>query len=160
MMYNPYFDRRPRQEEPDEPIVWETDANGRQFRKVGNCIEYRPTIETSGGVFYQDEVGDAMKRMKMQAEEQRKRDAEAMRQAQTNRDCPFKHGRNQVKTSCEKDCNFYDGGCVLANATTTPTKDTNGKYCPIAGRCNDRCAMYNHGCKLVEIFKCMKHGKE
>lgn len=159
-MYNPYFDRRPKQEEPDEPIVWETDANGRQFRKVGNCIEYRPTIQTSGGTFYQDEVADAMKRFKKQDEERYKAEAKRMQEMQTNRNCPFKVGRNQVKTDCEKTCPFYDNGCVLAGAPTNPTTNTDGKYCPIAGRCNTRCAMYANGCKLIEMLKCMKHGKE
>ena len=134
----------------------EVDPFGRRYRKIGNCIEYEPEINgIPQSVFFASQEAQ-----KIRDEEKRKREAEAIRQAQTNRDCPFKTGRNSLKTSCEKDCPFYDGGCVLANATTTPTAETDGRYCPIAGRCNARCAMYNHGCKLVEVFKCMKHGKE
>lgn len=159
MRYNPFFDTRPRQEEPDDdaPIVWETDADGRQFRKVGNCIEYRPTIETSYGTLYQDEAAEQIKRIKEHEEAMRKA---AIQAKKPTRYCPFKRGRNQLKLSCEKECTFYDDGCVLANAETAPTIDTDGRYCPIAGQCTDGCAMYNHGCNLVEIFKCMKHGKE
>ena len=154
---NPFFDYdRTPPDIPDDAEFDQVDQYGRRFRKVGNIVEYEPEINgVPRSVFFASQ-----KAQKIADEERRKRENEAMRQAQTNRDCPFKVGRNQVKTSCEKDCPFYDGGCVLANAPTTPTTDTNGKYCPIAGRCHDRCALYDHGCKLIQIFKCMKHGKE
>ena len=103
---------------------------------------------------------ESVKRQKVLDEERRKCENEEIAARQTNRNCPFKEGRNQVKTSCEKDCPFYDNGCVFANAPTAPTTDTNGKYCPIAVRCTESCAMYNHGCNLIQIFKCIKHGKE
>ena len=154
-MINPYFDRQP-PDVPDDAEFDQVDQFGRRFRKVGNCIEYEPEINgIPRSVFFASQ-----KAQKIRDEENRKREREEQAARQTNRDCPFKEGRNQVKTSCEKDCPFYDGGCVLANAPTAPTDDTNGKYCPIAGRCHDRCALYDHGCKLIQIFKCMKHGKE
>lgn len=157
MIYNPYFDgRRKPPDIPDDTEYNEVDQYGRRFRKIGNCIEYEPEINgMPRSVFFASQ-----KAQKIRDEENRKRENEAMKQAQTNRDCPFKTGRNNVHTSCEKDCPFYDGGCVFGNAPTTPTTDTNGKYCPIAGRCNTRCAMYANGCKLFEIFKGMKPGKE
>lgn len=157
-MINPYFDhdRRP-PDVPDDVEYNEVDNMGRRYRKVGNCIEYEPEINgIPRSVFFASQ-----KAQKIRDEENRKAEAKRMQEAQTNRDCPFKHGRNQVHTSCEKSCTFYDGnGCVLAGAPTNPTTDTNGKECPIAGRCNTRCAMYANGCKLFEMIKCMKHGKE
>lgn len=155
---NPYFDRRPPTPPDDEEAEYnEVDQYGRRFRKVGNCIEYEPEINgVPRSVFFRSQ-----KAQKIAAEEQRKRENEALKAKQTNHNCPWKEGRNNVKTSCEKDCPFYhDDGCVFAIADTEPTTDTNGKYCPIAGRCNERCAMYAHGCKLIELVKCMKHGKE
>ena len=157
MIYNPYFDRRTPTPTDDEDAEYnEVDQYGKHFRKVGNCIEYEPEINgVPRSVFFASQ-----KRQKVLDEERRKREAAEQAARQTNRNCPFKEGRNQVHTSCEKDCPFYDGGCVLANAPTAPTDDTKGKYCPIAGRCTERCAMYNHGCNLIQIFQCMKHGKE
>ena len=32
--------------------------------------------------------------------------------------------------------------------------------CIIARKCNERCAMYNHGCTLIDLVKGMKPGKE
>lgn len=152
---NPYFDRQP-PDVPDDAEFDQVDNFGRRFRKVGNCIEYEPEINgIPRSVFFASQ-----KAQKIRDEENRKREREEQAARQTNRNCPFKEGRNQVKTSCEKDCPFYDGGCVLANAPTAPTDDTKGKYCPIAGRCKERCAMYAHGCKLIELVKCMKPGKE
>ena len=156
-MINPFFDheRKP-PDVPEDAEFDQVDQYGRRFRRIGNCIEYEPEINgLPRSVFFASQ-----KAQKVADEERRKRENEEIAARQTNRDCPFKEGRNQVKTSCEKDCPFYDDGCVLANASTTPTTDTNGKYCPIAGRCNERCALYDHGCNLIQIFKCMKHGKE
>ncbi len=159
MIYNPYFDRRPPTEPDDayEAEYNEVDKYGRRFRKVGNCIEYEPEINgLPRSTFFASQ-----KAQKVRDEENRKREAEAMQAMQTHRECPFKHGKNNVHTSCEKDCTFYDGdGCVLAGTPNKPTTDTNGKDCPIARKCNERCAMYADGCKLIEMLKCMKHGKE
>ena len=155
---NPYFDhdRRAPPDVPDDAEFDQVDQFGRRFRKTGNCVEYEPEINgVPRSVFFASQ-----KAQKVADEERRKREQEEFAARQTNRDCPFKEGRNQVHVSCEKACPFYDDGCVIANAATTPTTDTNGKYCPIAGRCHDRCALYDHGCKLIQIFKCMTHGKE
>lgn len=156
-MINPFFDsNRTPPDIPDDAEFDQVDQWGKRFRKVGNCIEYEPEINgVPRSVFFASQ-----KAQKIRDEENRKREAAEQAARQTNRDCPFKEGRNQVHVSCEKACPFYDDGCVIANAATTPTTDTNGKYCPIAGRCHDRCALYDHGCKLIQIFKCMKHGKE
>lgn len=158
MIYNPYFDRRPPAPTDDDEAEYnEVDQYGRRFRKVGNCIEYEPEINgVPRSVFFRSQ-----KAQKVADEERRKREAEEQAARQTNRDCPWKEGRNQMQTSCEKDCPFYhDDGCVFAIVDTEPTTDTKDKYCPIAGRCKERCAMYAHGCKLIELVKCMKHGKE
>lgn len=158
MIYNPYFDRQtPTPTDVEDAEYNEVDQHGRHFRKVGNCIEYEPEINgIPRSVFFRSQ-----KAQKIANEERWKRENEALQAKQTNRDCPWKEGRNQIKTSCEKDCPFYhDGGCVFAIVDTEPIADTKGKYCPIAGRCKERCAMYAHGCKLIELVKCMKHGKE
>lgn len=157
MRYNPFFYTRPRQEEPDEEIEYnEVDQYGKRFRKVGHTIEYEPEINgVPQSVFLRSQ-----KAQKVADGERWKREAEEHAARQTNRDCPWKEGRNQVKTSCEKDCPFYHDGCVFAAVLIEPTTDTKDKYCPIAGRCKERCAMYAHGCKLIELVKGMKPGKE
>lgn len=158
MIYNPYFDgRRKPPDIPDDAEYNEVDKYGRRFRKVGNCIEYEPEINgMPRSVFFASQ-----KAQKQRDEENRKREAEAMKQAQTGRDCPFKVGRNNVQCSCEKSCAFYaDTACTFARMDTPATKDTKGMSCIIARTCNERCAMYNHGCTLIDIVKGMKPGKE
>ncbi len=158
MMYNPYFDqRRKPPDTPDDAEYNEVDQYGRHFRKVGNCIEYEPEINgMPRSVFFASQ-----KAQKQRDEENRKREAAEMAAAQTGRDCPFKIGRNNVKCSCEKSCAFYlDTGCAFARMDTPATKDTKDMDCIIARKCNERCAMYNHGCTLIDLVKGMKPGKE
>ena len=159
MIYNPYFDgRRPQQREDPEDMEYpEVDQHGKRFRKIGNCIEYEPEINgMPRSVFFASQ-----KAQKKQDEENRKREAAEQAAARTGKECPFKIGRNNVKCSCEKSCAFYlDTGCAFARMDTHATKDTKDMDCIIARKCNERCAMYNHGCTLIDFVKCMKHGKE
>lgn len=159
MIYNPYFDgRRPQQREDPEDMEYpEVDQHGKRFRKIGNCIEYEPEINgIPQSVFFASQ-----KAQKKADEERRKREAEEQAAARTGRTCPFKVGQNSIKTSCEKSCAFYlDTGCAFARMDTPATKDTKYMDCIIARKCNERCAMYNHGCTLIDFVKCMKHGKE
>lgn len=158
MMYNPYFDqRRKPPDTPDDAEYNEVDQYGRRFRKVGHCIEYEPEINgMPRSVFFASQ-----KAQKQRDEENRKREAAEMAAAQTGRDCPFKIGRNNMKCSCEKSCAFYlDTGCAFARMDTPATKDTKDMDCIIARKCNERCAMYNHGCTLIDLVKGMKPGKE
>ena len=157
-MYNPYFDgRRQPPDIPDDAEFNEVDQYGRRFRKVGNCIEYEPEINgMPRSVFFARQ-----KAQKQRDEENRKREAAALAAAQTGKDCPFKIGRNDLKCSCEKSCAFYlDTGCAFARMETPATKDTKDMDCIIARKCNERCAMYNHGCTLINLVKGMKPGKE
>lgn len=158
MMYNPYFDGRgtPPAELEDAEYN-EVDQYGKRFRKVGNCIEYEPEINgMPRSVFFASQ-----KAQKKADEERRKREVAEQAAAQTGRDCPFKIGRNNMKCSCEKSCAFYlDTACAFARMDTPATKDTKDMDCIIARKCNERCAMYNHGCTLIDIVKGMKPGKE
>lgn len=159
MIYNPYFDgRRPQQREDPEDMEYpEVDQHGKRFRKIGNCIEYEPEINgLPRSTFFASQ-----KAQKKADEERRKREVAEQAAAQTGRDCPFKIGRNNVKCSCEKSCAFYlDTACAFARMDTPATKDTKDMDCIIARKCNERCAMYNHGCTLINIVKGMKPGKE
>ena len=159
MIYNPYFDgRRPQQREDPEDMEYpEVDQHGKRFRKIGNCIEYEPEINgLPRSTFFASQ-----KAQKKADEERRKREVAEQAAAQTGRDCPFKIGRNNVKCSCEKSCAFYlDTACAFARMDTPATKDTKDMGCVIARRCYERCAMYNHGCTLIDIVKGMKPGKE
>ena len=161
-MYNPYFDGRRKQREEPVPGEWEVDQNGRRFRRVGNCIEYAMTINTVGaGEVYADLLPEIQKHLKEQEEQRRKAEAAALAAAQTGKDCPFKIGRNDLKCSCEKSCAFYqDTACIFARMDRPATKDTKDMDCIIARKCNERCAMYNHGCTLIDFVKGMKPGKE
>lgn len=158
MIYNPYFDgRRKPPDIPDDAEYNEVDQYGRHFRKVGNCIEYEPEINgIPRSVFFASQ-----KAQKKQDEERRKREAEEMAAAQTGKECPFKVGRNNVKCSCEKSCAFYqDTACIFARMDRPATRDTKDMDCIIARKCNERCAMYNQGCTLIDFVKGMKPGKE
>lgn len=158
MIYNPYFDgRRKPPDIPDDTEYNEVDQYGRRFRKIGNCIEYEPEINgMPRSVFFASQ-----KAQKKQDEERRKREAEEQAAARTGKECPFKVGRNNVKCSCEKSCAFYqDTACIFASMDTPATKDTKDMDCIIARKCNERCAMYNHGCTLIDLVKGMKPGKE
>ena len=162
MIYNPYFDGRRKAREEPAPGEWEVDKDGRRFRRVGNCIEYAMTISTVGaGEVYADQLPEIQKHLKEQQEADRKREAAALAAAYTGRECPFKVGRNNMKCSCEKSCSFYvDTACIFARMDTHATIDTKNTDCIFARKCNERCAMYNHGCTLIDIVKGMKHGKE
>jgi hypothetical protein len=157
-MYNPYFNgHRQPPDIPDDAEFNEVDQYGRRFRKVGNCIEYEPEINgMPRSVFFARQ-----KAQKQRDEEKRKQEAAALAAAQTGRDCPFKISRNNVQCSCEKSCAFYqDTACVFARMDRPATKDTKDMDCIIARKCNERCAMYNHGCTLIDFVKGMKPGKE
>lgn len=145
------------------PSEWKVDEHGRRYREVGNIIEYAPTIHTAhSGTVYVDDLPEINRRRQEQEEQQRKQENEARAAAETNKICPLKEGRNQLHTKCEKSCAFYaDAACVFAGMDAQPTRDTKGMDCIIARkRCGEACAMYNHGCTLIEFVKGIKPGKE
>lgn len=158
MINNPFLDgQRAPTENPYNVEYSEVDQYGRHFRRVGNCIEYEPEINgIRQSVFFASQ-----KAQKEREKINRNREAEAMKQAQTGRHCPIKISRNNTNINCEKSCAFYvDNSCMLARADTPATRDTKGKDCIIARKCNEYCAMYNHGCTLIDIVKGIKPGKE
>lgn len=157
MRHIPIYINPERHPEP-EPGEWETDELGRRFRRIGKgAIEYEPEINgVPQSVFFASQ-----KAQKEADEERRKREAEEQAAARTGRTCPFKVGQNSIKTSCEKSCAFYvDTACIFARMDTPATRDTKNMDCIIARKCNETCAMYNHGCTLIETVKGMKPGKE
>lgn len=161
MNYNPYFDGRRKPREEPVPGEWQYDEHGRKFRKVGNCIEYAPTIQTAhAGTVYVDELPEVQKRMKEQ-EAQRIKEMQKQAKQEPQGTCPFKEARNNLHNKCDRDCVFYeDTACILARTDTVPTKDTKDKPCPIARICRETCALYHGGCTLTCIVKGMKPGKE
>lgn len=103
---------------------WEVDEQGRHFRRVGNSIEYAPTITTSYGEF---EIGFVPQPPKV---------VEGKR-PQTRGDCPF-------LSRCTAQCALYgERGCGLVTGEATTT----GKRCPFADKhhifsCTEKCALW------------------
>lgn len=148
---------------PPEPSEWQVDKNGQRYRMIGNIKEYAPTIHTGhSGTVYVDDLPEINRRRKEREEQQRKQENEARAAAETGRVCPFKEGRNQPHTKCEKSCVFYsDTACVFASMDIQPTRGTKGIDCIIARKhCGEACAMYNHGCTLTETLKTLKGRKD
>ena len=143
---------------------WQEEKNKwggvRRFRWIApGAKEYETMVTVAGGIeIPQSELEDYHRR---QAEQKQQLAATVKASPETGRICPFKAGRNQMKTDCKRDCPFYaDTACILAITSTQPTQDTQGRYCPIAGRCMPSCAMYAGGCRFIELVKGMKPGKE
>ena len=148
---------------PPEPSEWQVDENGKRYRMVGSIKEFAPTIQTAhSGTVYVDDLPEINRRRKEREAQELKQRHEAIAAAETGRVCPFKEGRNQPHTKCEKLCSFYaDTACVFASMDIQPMRDTKDMDCIIARkRCGEACAMYNHGCTLIEFVKGMKPGKE
>lgn len=148
----------------EEPIMgaWEYDSTGRKFRRFGNSIEYAPTIQTTYGTVYVDDLEAHNKRIKEQEEQRRKEQQAQAVKIEPKGLCPFKVSRNDIHTHCVRDCIFFDDvDCILARTDTKPTKDTKDKYCPMIARpCFADCALYNSGCALTCIVKGLKPEKE
>lgn len=151
---------RRKEDENATPGEWQYDSMGRKFRKVGHTIEYAPTIQTSHGTVYMDELADHNKRMKEQSAK-RIKELQEQQAAEPSKDCPFKKAKNGIHTLCDRDCVFFeDTTCILASVGRPPTTDTKGSYCPIARMCNENCALYQNGCTLTCILKGILPGKE
>ena len=155
-MYNPYFDGH--RDMPEDAIIgkWQYDEHGKKFRMVGNTKEYAPVITTTVGTMYRDEAAERLRRIK---EDSDRKEPKAEKKPQ--RDCPFKLCRNGLNNKCDTECVFFeDTACIFAKADTSPTMDTQGRYCPIARTCRTNCALYDHGCKLTCFVKGRQPGKE
>lgn len=102
----------------------EVDEQGRHFRRVGNSIEYAPTITTTYGEF---EMGSVPPPPKIVEAERPK----------TWGECPF-------LSRCTAQCALYgERGCGLVTGEATTT----GKRCPFADKhhifsCTEKCALW------------------
>ena len=132
-----------------EPGEWQTDEMGRRYRKVGNCIEYEPTINgVPQSTFFASQQAQREKRARELQEEQRK----AAEYARVKRNCPFRD-TNGTQTDCSREaCALFLDGCTLARLK--PAADTKGKQCPFNNyrqKCRTDCALYKGGCTLTGI---------
>lgn len=107
-----------------EPGEWEVDERGRHFRRVGNSIEYAPTITTTYGEF---EVGSVPTSKNIITAERPK----------PPKDCPF---LSKCTTKCAR---YTESGCGLVTGAATAT----GKRCPFCDAhnpliCSEKCALW------------------
>ena len=103
---------------------WEVDERGRRFRRVGNSIEYAPTITTTYGEF---EVGSVPTPKNIITAERPK----------PPKDCPF---LSKCTTKCAR---YRESGCGLV----TGEAPTIGGRCPFGNKvnpttCKDACAFW------------------
>lgn len=129
-------------------MEWETDKNGRRFRRIGACIEYEPTITIDGVEIPQSEAESFNRRRRAYQEQMNKIPA------QETHSCPFQSG---LSNRCDHKCALYLGGCALPQLITgAPMADTKGRKCPInraLQMCNESCVLYRNGCILTAIGK-------
>lgn len=102
---------------------WEVDERGRHFRRVGNSIEYAPTITTSYGIFPMGEVPEPK--------------ATEAKKPKTWGDCPF---RSKCTTQCAR---YTESGCGIVTGAPPVT----GQRCPFADKhffttCKETCALW------------------
>lgn len=138
-----------------EPGDWQTDENGRRYRRVGNTKEYEMEINgVPQSVFIASKKAQAEYDKARYAEEQRA----AKERAAQRRHCPFMSG---MSADCKRnECALFVDGCTLARHT--PVRDTAGRYCPFNGRystCRIDCALYKGGCTLTGITNTIERTK-
>lgn len=127
------------------PTGWQYDNHGRKYRKVGNCIEYAPTIVIDGIEIYQDEVEEHNRRRqetrkKMLAEENKRTEEQ-----RTGKQCPV--NALQMAHECKTDCALYRAdGCAWKRRKAE--KGTLGMKCPYLRKCIKECALYDNGCTI------------
>lgn len=130
---------------------WQTDENGRRFRMMGNVKEYEMMIRIDGIEIPQSQLSAYNERKKKLKEQQPKEKPVYF----TGKVCPFKMGRNSMRTACNRECAFFDNGCIIAKTERKPPRETKGAYCPITRTCKDSCALYNNGCTLTAIVRAL-----
>lgn len=110
-------------QQDNQPGPWERDELGRKFRRVGNTIEYAPTITTSYGIFPMGEVP-------------KPREVKEKKPKEWG-DCPF-------NSKCTPNCARYtEDGCSLV----TGAAPTIGRRCPFGDKvnptkCSEKCALW------------------
>lgn len=131
---------------------WQTDKDGRRFRRIGNCIEYEPVIKIDGIEIPQSELAEYHQRRK-EVERERKEAEQTRPEPPKTKNCPFSDG---MQTACTRDkCALYVNGCAIPQLINTPArKDTIGLQCPLNKyhrACRTDCALYKNGCILTAI---------
>lgn len=139
------------------PGEWQIETNPfggtRRFRMLGNIKEYEPTVRIDGIDVPQSELEEFHQRRR-EAEERQRAAATASVMDRPKGICPFKMAKNELNVACERECAFFGGtSCVLAVTVTQPFRDTQGKPCPVVGKCRADCTLYANGCKLIELVK-------
>ena len=135
--------------EPELQDEWQVDKDGRRFRKIGNSIEYEMMVRIDGNEIPQSQLNDYHERKKKLEEQKPKEQTVYF----TGKICPFKVGKNSMKTLCIRECAFFDNGCIIAKTDLNPLRESKGSYCPITRTCKESCALYHNGCTLTAIIR-------
>lgn len=111
-------------QQDNQPGPWERDELGRKFRRVGNSIEYAPTITTSYGIFPMGEVPEPK--------------ATEAPKPKTWGTCPF-----NSKCSPQNCARYTESGCGLVTGAAPIV----GRRCPFGDktnptRCSEDCALW------------------
>lgn len=124
---------------------WETDQNGKRFRRMGGCIEYEPEISINGMMIPVSQAEEVRKRIKEADEIAKKERAEAEAKLDRLGSCPFSRG---MSSRCKTRCAFYsEEGCMKST-------ETRGRLCPISNySCSEDCMLYNNGCQIIKKWR-------
>ncbi len=122
-----------------EESAWETDADGKRFRRIGNTLEYEMEVLVNGVYVPESRLSGA---------KSKKVDYQRFEEKQLRTFCPF------TETKCsENKCALFLDGCALAQLSDRqPTKATEGLQCPLSRngyKCHINCALYRNGCILA-----------
>lgn len=148
MQIIPVYLPMPKQaEEPEEAASeWQYDKLGRKYRRVGNSIEYAPTVTVDGIEVYQDELEEHHRRNKEAAQRFLEEEQRKAQKLDTGKICPLQDPLH-IATKCRTDCAFYtDTGCIMKRRPAQD--DTKGKRCPYMRTCQESCALYDQGCTI------------
>lgn len=135
-----------------EPGEWQTDENGRRFRKIGDsCIEYEPEIN---GIPKSKFFAYQKAQKEREAAEAERRKREAADKELLRRHCPIMDDNGKNADCSREKCALFMNGCALARLTgdRSPARDTKGLQCPFSTTkraCRIDCALYKGGCALT-----------
>lgn len=146
-IFIPAVQQKPQQEEPEEVIEWQRDQWGRKYRKIGNMIEYAPTVTIDGIEVYQDELEEFNANRRAAMEKNRQAENERLKAKNAPRKiCPLQDPLH-FQSQCRTDCAMYtETGCALKHRKAAA--DTKGKHCPYMRTCQECCALYDQGCTI------------
>lgn len=117
-----------------EVSEWEIDKSGRRYRRIGNCVEYEPTILTTAGTMTESQ------RKKFAEGAKNKKGLVALPEQKKPKLCPFRGFKG-----CRSDCILFSGdGCSMGESV-----NPSGRYCPVVRKnCVHECVFYENGCKF------------